>query len=241
MQSQHLKDLGLAWTGKPLDAGMLPAFFYFALTADESLHLDPFCQPVNFLKDAPMRCFSLTLPFHGEGIDPKNSMALWAEAVRNGEDFLSPFLEKCVQAVDALIEMKLVDPAHLFVGGLSRGGFVALHLAARDPRFRAILGFAPLTKLPNLAEFKDVVIQSDEFMEKLVAPAVRFYIGNRDERVSTESAVAFILALTEAKHLHGQRSPQAEIIITPSIGYKGHGTSTQSFNSGAQWIIDQFT
>lgn len=235
---EQLLNLGIAWTGEPLESGPLPAFFYFALTGEESLHLDPYCQPVTYLKDARIRCFSVTLPYHETGADPKIGMARWAEAVREGHDFIKPFLQKCIHAVDTLISLELVDPAHLFVGGLSRGGYIALHLAAADSRFRAILGFAPLTKLPKLVEFKEIhILTHEQLIDKIVKAAVRFYIGNRDERVSTDSAYEFIRALTEAKYQEGERSPSAEIIISASVGYKGHGTLPQTFNEGAAWIM----
>lgn len=223
-----LRKQGIAWSGPSLEMGPLPAFFYFALSGEESLHLDSYCQPVHFLEESLIRCYSLTLPYHGPGLDNATAMDRWVEALDSGEDFLTPFLQSAKAAVDMLCSYRLIDTNHLYVGGLSRGGFIALHLAAQDPRFKAILAFAPLTAIHKLSCLP--------LVDQLISPKVRFYIGNRDQRVSTDSTYNLVRAITEAKYAKGQRSPEVEMIISPSIGHKGHGTSPQVFKEGANWI-----
>ena len=38
--------------GPPLELGPLPTFFYFALSGEESLTLNPYNQPVSFLRNS---------------------------------------------------------------------------------------------------------------------------------------------------------------------------------------------
>jgi esterase FrsA len=224
MQNHRLKELGLSWTGRPLDAGPLPAFFYFALSAEESLHTQPYCQPVHTLQNTSFRCFSLDLPFHTGQQNPNQAIIEWAA----NQNATHPFIRKCVQAVDTLFDSQLINADHLYCGGLSRGGYAALHLAAADPRFKAVVGFAPLTS------FSD---EPNNLIDSLIHTEIRFYIGNRDERVSTAKAFHFLQELTEAKYRNGERSPKTEMIMTPSIGHKGHGTTPGTFTDGAHWLL----
>lgn len=219
-----------------LSEGRLPAFFYFALSGEDSLYLDPFNQPVVSLEGMQIRCFSFTLPFHGPGYDNNTALELWTNEFRTHPEFLNEFFENCLKNIDYLIEQGIVDPEKIAVGGLSRGGFVATHLAARDPRLKYVLGFAPMTKLPFEA--------GDQWdlhglIDKLVNKQVRFYIGNRDLRVGTQACFDFIYQLANTAFLHGHRSPPMELIITPSMGFKGHGTLPPVFKAGADWIIEK--
>lgn len=219
---------GIAWTGPPLEHGPLPAFFYFALTGEESLHLDPYNQPIQQLKNHPIRCYSLTIPHHEAGAHPDASMHILREKSEENVDFVEPFIQEIISAVDFLIERDLIDLDQLYTGGLSRGGFIALHLAAQDPRFKAVLAYAPVIKFGKW--------NCEDLIESLGDKKVRIYIGNRDERVSTDLVYSFFRKLTEHKYSIGQRSPKAEMVISPSIGFKGHGTSPEVFRAGADWI-----
>ncbi len=149
-------DVTLYHTGPALDHGPLPSFFYFALSGPDSLTLDPFNQPVQFLHGQMIRIFSLTLPGHENDLPAKEAMNLWAEDIAKGTDCVGNFLDTVQMAVDFAIRERFADPHKLATGGLSRGGFIAAHLAARDPRFRFLLGFAPLTRLSRIKEFAEM-------------------------------------------------------------------------------------
>lgn len=224
--------------GPDISKGPLPAFFYFALSGEESLHLDPFNQPVVFLKDSSIRCFSFTLPFHGPGYDNQKGVERWEEELSINPDFLDIFFQQCLKNIDELIQQGYIDEEKIAIGGLSRGAFIATHLAARDPRLKYILGFAPMTRFPN---HKKQDIESPwnlhNFIRHLVDKQVRFYIGNHDVRVGTQACFDFIHLLADASFHHGHRSPPVELIITPSVGFKGHGTLPPVFKAGADWII----
>jgi esterase FrsA len=226
--------------GPALDHGPLPSIFYFALSGPDSLCLDPFNQPVQCLEGKWIRIFSMTLPAHEEGLSPHEALATWASDIAKGLDPLNNFFEEALRAIAYTIENKFADPHKLGIAGLSRGGFIASHLAAREKRFKAILQFAPLTRLPKGKDFEAVwnhpILQSLDILplaKQLADRHIRFYIGNKDARVSTKACLDFVLALVEHSSL---RSPQIELIMTPSIGQMGHGTSPEIFCQGAEWL-----
>ena len=108
-----------------------------------------------------------------------------------------------------------------------------------------MLGFAPLTHPRPLAEFQNDYSAHFEnsaltsLVDHLTDKHLRFYIGNHDQRVGTDSCYQFIHHLTEKCVEKGIRSPPTELIIYPSIGHKGHGTPPHIFQSGAEWLAQR--
>ncbi len=230
------------FAGPPLERGPLPAFFYFSLSGQDSLNLEPYNQPAAYAASESLRVFSTSLPFHDD-YDKKEVMSKWAEEIASNRDFLTPFLDKTHQSLLKLIEMSTVDPAHLAVGGLSRGSLIAAHLAAREKQIHSAVLFAPLTRLKGSASFSHLnespIMENQSLFSlipKLRRTNIRIYIGNRDVMVGTSNAYDFIRQLTDEAFEAGVRSPPAELIISPSIGYKGHGTPSHIFEEGAGWI-----
>lgn len=221
----------------------LPALFYFALSGDESLSLDPYNQPAAFLKNHSMRIFSLTLPFHGAGSSPLEALSFWASELSRGHDLIEEFVQTVKRVFEQLVQIGAIDPNHVGVSGLSRGAFIACHVAAKIPEMKTILGFAPLTELSYAKEFHNVqdlpIVKNlglHTLIQALVGRTLRFYIGNLDTRVSTPLCFQFIESLCKASHKQGVRSPQVELLIGPSIGHQGHGTSKEIFENGATWM-----
>lgn len=236
-------DVALYHVGPALDHGPLPAFFYFALSGPDSLCLSPFNQPIQFLQGSMIRIFSMTLPGHEAGLPAENAISLWAADLAKGNNCIEDFLGKVSLAVDFAIRERFIDPTRMSVGGLSRGGFIAAHAAARDARFRFLLSFAPLTRLSSLKEFNSLhnlsfiqTLDTETLASALCKRHNRFYIGNRDIRVGTRDCFEFAMSIVEAAHAQKIRSPQVECFIAPSIGRDGHGTSLEVFQHGATWI-----
>ncbi len=235
--------ISLFHSGPPLDLGALPSFFYFSLSGPDSLCQDPFNQPIQFLQGTMIRTFSMTLPAHEAGLSPHDALQVWAQDLAKGVNPFNAFFDEVALAVDFAIEQRFIDPARMGIGGLSRGALFAAHVAARDPRFHCLLGFAPLTQLSFTKEFH--ALQEHPTVKNLnvktLAPALanrctRFYIGNRDTRVGTRVCVDTILTFAEEAYAKKIHSPLAECVITPSIGKDGHGTSPEIFKQGAQWM-----
>lgn len=232
------------YSGPDLSEGPLPALFYFCTSGYDSLALDPFNQPVLYLLQYPVRVFSMTLPFHGPGFNHKTAVGRWAEALAQGQDPLSPFIEQVLQNIDYLQQQNAIASRSLAVAGLSRGGFVAAHLAARSPYIDTIAAFAPLTDLFYLDEFRSMRdnelvsnMNPASLIDRLVGKTLRFYIGNRDTRVGTDACYAFIRQLVETSYANRLRSPLVELVISPSIGHQGHGTAKHTFHEGARWLL----
>jgi esterase FrsA len=221
----------------------LPSLFYFSLSGPDSLCKDPFNQPIQFLSHRWIRCFSLTLPAHENGLDPTRALSVWAEDINKGLSIFDPFFEGALAALDFVIEQKLAAPQQIAIAGLSRGGFAASHLAARDTRFRAVCQFAPLTQLSRAKEFQEIAdhpyvrsLALEPLIPALADRPFRVYIGNRDHRVDTRACFEFADKLCNAS---SRRSPPIEFITFPSIGWMGHGTPPGIFAQGAEWIAAQ--
>lgn len=218
-----------------------PAFIYFALTGENSLELDPYNQPVQFLEGYPINIYSWSLPAHGPNLNERDAMRLWYESWEKGEDPIKPFLTESLNRIDRLISSGEFDPEKIALGGLSRGGYASLRLAAVDSRIKTIVCYAPLTSPSKLDEFggKSFAPVENE-VEKLIQKNIWLSIGNADTRVGTESAFNFVHKLALKNIEKGVRSPQVELHIKPSIGYRGHGTSPETFRQGIDWLVKQF-
>jgi len=237
------QDLTLYYTGPSLDLGPLPSFFYFSLSGPDSLGLDPFNQPVQFLKGEMIRVFSLTLPGHENNLPATEAMQVWADAFAKGENPIEDFLERFDQAFEFALRNEFIQPDKIGVGGLSRGGFLAFHAMARQEKIRHAVAFAPVTKLENIKEFKALKEDSKisalnvETLKGLLAhKQIRIYVGNHDIRVGTKSCFDFASSLVDAAIADQIRSPKVEFSMYPSIGYQGHGTPPEIFRDGANWI-----
>lgn len=236
-------DLDIYHVGPALDKGAMPVVFYFALSGEDSLCLDPFNQPVQFLSDDPIRVISLTLPGHEADLPAVDALKIWAEDLQKNRNIIDQTVEKASAALDFLMEKKLVIPNKVAAMGLSRGGFICSHFAAADDRVRFLLQFAPLTDLSLAKDFsavKDLPLVKELHVKNLVKPLanrhIRFYIGNRDTRVSTKGCFNFLESLVDEAHKNNIRSPQLEMVISPSIGQHGHGTPPHIFQAGADWL-----
>lgn len=233
--------LEMGVSGPPLAEGPLPALFYFALSAKDSLCLDPYNQPVAYLSSRQLRVFSVTLPFHEPPRQPQDALAHWAQAFLQGHDILAPFIHSVVRVIEKIAHLGYASK--IAVAGLSRGALIATHIAAHSTLVQYILGFAPLTRLGKAREFQEFSHHSliDAYdihhrLAQLIGKPLRFYIGNRDERVGTAACFSVIEQLAEASYQSKIRSPQVELVIFPSIGHQGHGTPKEIFEQGAEWI-----
>ncbi len=217
------------FVGPSLEKGPLPTLIYFALSAEDSLQCDPFNRPVQFLEGLPLRIFSITLPGHENNLPPKNALNVWEKRMKKG-DLVIPLFIDAVREILEYLQPHILEKK-LAVAGLSRGAYIACHVAASCPMISTILGFAPLTRF-RAARHLDL----ETLIPNLYNRAIRFYIGNHDVRVGTEHAFSFISKLAAEAHKHGIHSSPIELLIGPSIGYRGHGTSPEIFKAGAEWI-----
>lgn len=238
-------DLKIYHVGPKHSAGPLPSLFYFALSGMDSLTLDPFNQPIQFLHPfhSKIRCFSFTLPGHGEGMKNTDALAYWAKEFREDRDPISSFLIHAQENIHYLIEQGWVDRTKMASAGLSRGGLIAALLSLMSKDMHIVIGYAPVTDLSFCQEFQSVDLSyiSEKYDLKhlakdLASKKLRFYIGNRDLLVSTDACYQLIRKVTELAYEQGHKSPPVELIISASIGLKGHGTPPHIFREGIEWL-----
>lgn len=217
--------MSFEFIGPPLEEGPLPAVFYFALSAKDSLHLDPYNQPVAVLSSYRLRIFSMTLPGH-DHLPPAEALDSWTEEI------VSTFTDEAAKMIEDLVKQNVIERVGIM--GLSRGVFIGAHVAAKTAKVRTLLGFAPLTRIESMPS-----LNLENLAEALSDRQVRCSIGNRDTRVGTENCFHFISKLAENAYQRGIRPSPIELIIGPSIGQMGHGTSPDTFRSGAAWMAEQ--
>lgn len=238
------QDLEILCLGPSLDtSNIVPTVFYFSLSAKDSLLVDPYNQPVvELLKTGTTRVISITLPFHGEML-PEEALRVWVKEIEQGNDPLTPFIQRVVELINVLKENGTIHEDHVALMGLSRGGWIACQIAAQT-KIKALVGFAPLTRFSKSTHFAPIKEHSKQFdldfvTEQLVGIPLHFWISNRDTRVGTKDCIEFLENLIEKSWDAGIRSPQISLQLVPPIGAQGHGTSKESFIAGALWTQKQ--
>jgi dienelactone hydrolase len=189
---------------------------------------------------------SVDLPCHGQDARPgEKGLSGWRVRCLAKKDIVADTTSTLKKVLDYLIAEKLTDPERVAALGTSRGGFVAVHFAAADPRVRCVAAFAPVTDLAALSEFRgvgdDPFVQSLSLERQAHALAERpiwLVIGDRDERVGTDRAIQFARRVTTAA-LEAQRSPRVELHVLPEP--KGHTTPVGSAERAAAWLEQQLT
>jgi pimeloyl-ACP methyl ester carboxylesterase len=204
---------------------------YFALSQQASLHEDPYNQFPLFLHSLGHSIVSITLPFHETDFD----LSPWKKAFLENRDILSPFLDK----VARFVKPQLEKGALFSVAGLSRGGLVAMLLAAQIKEIKNIVLFAPVLDAEYIFQTKHPLLKKmsplhmiESFLEKNIA----IYVGNNDERINSKYCAEFIFNLAKAAKAQNICNYSYELFVKQSIGHLGHGTSKESFEQGALWL-----
>ncbi len=233
------------YIGPSLDQGPLKAVFYFALSSEDSLCLDPFNQPAKALVSDKLRVFSVSIPGHENELPKEKAIEFWANKIKEGKCPLSHFFDETIIALEELKEYFL-DESVAFCG-LSRGCFVALHLASRITFVKNILAFAPLLKLDYAKEFQGLEshpivkgLDTFQLIDELLEKNLRIYIGNRDLRVGTVNSFEFISQLADKAFEKRVKRNSFELNLLTSIGYLGHGSAPETFEDGCTWLNHRF-
>lgn len=162
---------------------------------------------------------SLDLPNHHPGEEPAG-LDGWRKRIDDGEtDLFTGFCNDLSAVLDDL------HATRVSVVGISRGGYVAAVCAARDDRIQSIALLAPVTDLLRLREFNGAALNStiyglEQYVPILATRAAYVLIGLNDQRVGTDSAVAFA-------HSIGAR---LEVLRANGHVVKDHG-------GAARWVL----
>ena len=222
-----------------------PILLVLSSTARASLQDPYYFQCGNDLVKKGFLCVSIDLPGHDsfKGEDSQPGLVAWREASDRGEDFVASFTGQVKGVLDFLIEAGYADPNRIAACGTSRGGFMALHAAAADPRIKAVAAFAPVTNLMALREFdgaKNVEhvagLSLFSNAEKLAGRSLWLVIGDRDDRVSTDDAIALSRKVTS---LSLEKSSDADVTLLVLPEQKGHTTPKGAPELAAAWIAEK--
>jgi hypothetical protein len=228
--------LELGWLGQDLAQGPLPAFFYFALSLEDTLLKAPFDFPAK-LAPATVRCFSASLPFHQKGQNEQHTIDKWVEFEQQ-TPFMEQYLEKLTEAIVHL--SFIYNELHLI--GLSRGAWICLQLAKRLKQrnidVQTLTLFAPLCDFSMRQNSQTLPTIFSAFEIDLSEQKLWMSISCCDTRVGTETALALFQKQQDydPKGLRHHR-----LILYPAVGYKGHGTPEEIFQEGMQWLYSHVT
>jgi predicted esterase len=197
---------------EPTDRPAKGTIFYFSLSAEDSLSLPPFCHPVDSLLKQGISVISTTLPHHEDNARPYGISELW----QKDKHILKEFIERLQKSIE---EIKKQYSPPFGAMGLSRGAFIALHLASECKDIYSICCFAPMLSLKD-----DLDLSLPTLVSKLLSKNIHIFIGDNDTLVNTSKVIAF------------GHEIEAKVTVYPSIGRSGHGTPDEQFEKGATWL-----
>lgn len=221
-----------------------PTLLLLAQTAEGTLMTEPYCRLGRLLHARGWNVASLDLPCHGSDARAGEPAELvgWAHRAAAGEDVVADFRRRVGEVVDDLVARGLADPARLAAAGTSRGGFLALHAAAGDPRIRSVAAFAPATDLLALREFSgqetSPLVRRLSLLHAAAALADRWawmIIGHDDDRVGTDRAVALARAISAAAADAGT-TPRVTLHVAP---VPGHRSLAEWHDQAAEWLYQR--
>jgi dienelactone hydrolase len=198
---------------------------------------------------------SLDIPCFGDDARPGEpaGMSGWRARLEKGEPLFAAFQEQVRSVVGQLARDGTVDPERVGVCGVSRGGFVALHVGAAEPRMRFIAVFAPVTDLLALREFHGIAdpaparaLDVMTLADKLRDRPLWISIADQDERVDSRHAIEFALHMMRisARHrmpmTHFWSGDDIRLTVTPSEGANGHSSYRGAHEDAAAWILRQY-
>ncbi len=222
-----------------------PTLFVFANDISTTLESDDYNKAGKLLAREGVLCVALDMPCHGQDVRDGEPQGIdgWAARLRKEEDFLGAFTKNASAVLDHLITEGYTDREKVAVCGTSRGGFVALHFAAVEPRVRCVAAFAPVTDLIVVREFQELAqhaatnaLALSRHAAKLAGRPIWMCIGNNDERVDTDRAIAFTREVVKASVAQKKR-PLVELHVMTSEGHTIHRTA---HDEAAAWISEQF-
>jgi dienelactone hydrolase len=220
----------------------VPTVFVFANDYEGTLRKDEFNEAGRLLARHGYLSVALDLPCHGADQRDKEPAGLsgWRARLEKGENFVPGYLAKCSAVLDYLVKEGYTDPRKVVASGTSRGGFIAFHFAAVEPRVRCVAAFAPLTDLLAIREFAGMEnptaarsLAAANIAPKLVGRHLWVCIGNHDDRVSTDATIAFTRKVVAASPV-GDKAIPVELHVMPTVGHRIHDTAHEEV---AAWVL----
>lgn len=231
------------WGSKPEIPA--PTLFIFASTIEGTLGDATYRRAGTALAEKGFLCVSIDLPCHGhdarEGEPPQ--LAGWRSRCDAGEDFVDATVKRLSAILDHLITEGYTDRTRVAACGTSRGGYIALQFTAHDPRVHCVAAYAPVTDLTVLREFhgaeQNSLVQSLNAVnqsEKLAGRHVWLIIGDHDERVGTDHAIALARQISASSNRLKIRS-YVDLLVLAEPG--GHTAPSGAVEMSVEWIWRQ--
>jgi dienelactone hydrolase len=230
----------------PKPAAPAPTLLVFATDLENTLPVPAYSQIGHLLMKEGWLVAGVDLPCHGpqQRAGEPGGLDGWRFRADKGEDVVADLTKRAREALDFLIKEGYTDPNRVAAAGTSRGGFMALHFTASEPRVKAVVAFAPVTYLPALTEFKGTENREDVLRltllnaaPKLAGRSVWMTIGNNDSRVGTDHCIALARKLgTASEHPTPNTQhpvPDVELRLMPTLG---HRTYPQAHPDAAAWL-----
>jgi dienelactone hydrolase len=229
-------------------AAPAPTLFLFATGLEDLQKAPAYTEVGRILARRGFLYVALDPPCHGEDVKPNEPPQLrgWRTRLENGDGLIPPFTAKATAVLDHLVKEGYTNPDKVAACGTSRGGFLAYHFAAADKRVQAVAGFSPVTNLLALTEFAGMEkheatrnLNLTNHAAELAGRSVWLSIGNNDQRVSTDDAIAFtrkVVAESVARQKDKTKAMPVELIVGISAG---HTAIPRAHELAAEWLAGQ--
>lgn len=232
--------------GGPEAKGPAPALVILANSIEGTLGDKYFRQAGRVLGEpqvkTPHLCVSIDLPCHGQEQVAGEPAELrgWRHRLEHGGDIVGDTVRRAIAVIDHLVAEGRIDPDRIGAVGTSRGGFMALHLAAAEPRIACVVAYSPVTDLGKLREFRGAeslpAVRAASIFEQVPRLACRpvwFAIGANDDRVGTKQALDLASALLAAA-AEKQRDNRCSVHVDGET--EGHSMPATAFDQSVIWL-----
>jgi dienelactone hydrolase len=218
-----------------------PTLVVIATDFKNSLESDDYNKAGQILGEQGWISIALDAPCHGADhrTGEPDGLNGWRSRLEQGDNFVAEFNKKVSEVLDYAVHERYTDPQKIAVAGTSRGGFMGLNLMAAEPRIQCAVAFAPVAELPMLTEFKGLEnhpltksIALPSLAGKLTGRPIWICIGNNDQRVGTDSVIAFTRKVVAVSFAQKKPAP-IEIHVMQTEGHAIHKTA---HDEAAAWL-----
>ena len=235
---------GTAFSILPAATASAPTLLVCATAADETLTHEMYGSSPRILHARGWNVVALDLPCHGadhrEG--ERQQLEGWRDRVEKGESIVPDWQRRVNDVLDHLVTVGIADPERIYAEGTSRGGYMACQAAAGNPKIRAVAAYAPVTELSALREFEGLdahpLTRQLDLQNSAVALVNRplwIIIGNADDRVGTDRAVAFARRVAAA----AQDQALAPDVTLQVVPVPGHSSLAEWHDEAVEWFLEQ--
>jgi pimeloyl-ACP methyl ester carboxylesterase len=186
---------------------------------------------------------SVDPPCHGEDLRPGERAEIlgWADRFLKGEDTVAAFVARVNDVIDHLVTENVAKSGSVALMGVSRGGFLALHVAAGNARIAAVCTLAPVMDWAMVREFAEMkenaLVKSTALInhvDRITCP-VWTIIGSADDRVDTSKAVEVMHRLLANNSVRGKGlAIDFHLTSTP-----GHQSFPIWHDEAARWLVER--